>query len=808
MKFPLSWLNDFIDLEKILKLENNNINKLADKLTKVGIEVEEIVPKWMYNGKVVVGYVVTISDHPTKNSLLVCEVDVRNGEDKIVITADKTVKKGDKVAYCYPGTILEEEHFFVDEKEFENITSQGMLASLQELGIEDKSETVWKINSDWQVGTEVKDNILPPFLKEDYVLSVKVPSNRADVLSVLGIARELSAIYNLPLKYFQLPKFQEESLKPDIKIKDDRCFRYCSRIIEGVKVCESKDIIKIRLLLSGQRPINNIVDVTNYVMLAIGQPMHAFDYDKLKGKKIIVRSSQEGEKILALDGSEVKLPEGTLVISDLEKPVAIAGIIGGEETGITENTNSILLESAYFDYNTIRKTSREIGITTESSLRFSRDIGSYTTEMAINLATSMIEGKVSQLTDVKNDKAIYTLKENFIKTSFSDLANRIGFKIPEETIKNILTLLGFEVQVKGEEMLIKVPLFRRDISIVEDIVEEITRIYGYDNIPSTLPRIDRNPMIPSNLLRLEQIIRNNLISQGLTEVMNFSFISVKDLDIFKLSREEVVEILNPMNSDETILKPYLFINLLKTVKHNLNNGFKNLALFEIGKTFKKIGGEFEEIKSLSIVLHGKKYENWYENSEYDFFDLKDILEKLSIYLKLEIKVEPLERIENYPFLHTYIAGEVLLEGKNVGVIGKVHPEITKKLEIGDVVMAELKVDLIDSILSSREIKFENINRLPVSSKNISVLVPENCYVGTIEQFVRSYDTLDENLKIVDVRVVDIYKGPNIPEGFKSVNLLMKFQWIHRVEGEDKIKVLFNSIIESIKEEFNFVVRGV
>lgn len=798
MKFPLSWVNEFIDLEKIL--EKDDVNEIASKLTKVGVEVENIEEKGFYNGNVVIGKIKEVSPHPTKHELLVCEVYIKNGENRIVVTADTSVDKGQKVAYCYPGTILERNNVLIDTMSFENINSYGMLLSLEELGIEPKSDTVWKINSDWEVGSDVLSNILPSFMKKEYVFTVKVPSNRADVLSILGIARELSAIYKVPLKPIPSFKFHEESFKPDITIQDNRCYRYCSRVIKGIKVKESKDIVKIRLLMSGLRTINNIVDITNYVMLEIGQPMHAFDYDKLVGHKIIVRASGENEKILTLGGNEVILPKNTLIIADEKKPVAIAGVIGGEDTSVTQDTTSILLESAYFDYNTVRKTSKEVGITTESSIRFSRDIGFYTTELAVNIATNMIgEGKISCFVDVRNDKL---LKDSVIKTSFSTLSEKIGFDIPQNEIKSILQYLGFEFQVKGDEIIVKVPHFRKDISIEEDIVEEITRIFGYDNIPSTLPRIDKNSEIPSNVLKLEQVIRSNLVSQGLTEVMNFSFISEKDSEIFNIDTQSLIFVANPMVSDDKIMRPNLLINVLKTVKRNIYNGFRNLSLFEIGKVFWRVGSEFVEDKNVCIVLHGKKYDSWAGNVPFSYYDIREIVDKLFIYVGVDIEVLP----SKYSFLHDYISGDIVVNGEKVGFIGKLHPELSTKLEIEDVYICEFSLSKVEKLIN-KEFSFKEINKLPVSSKNISILVPKDYYVNNIVSFIKNFDTGDDNVRIVDVRIVDIYEGANIPQGFKSVNVLMRLQWVYEVEEETKIKVVFMNIIKDIQEKLGFNVRG-
>lgn len=803
MKFPFSWLNDFIELDKILDKENGSIYKVSEKLTKAGIEVEDIKIRKFYDGNVVIGRIEEVSPHPTKQQYFICEVDVEDNEYKIVITADTTVKKGDKVVYCYPGTIIGEDNFLVDVRSIEGINSNGMLLAMDELGLEKESKTLWKLTSDWKIGSDLLSNILPPFMKEEYILTVKVPSNRADVLSILGIARELSSIYNIPLKPLPHFKFNEELPKPHIEIQDSRCYRYCSRVLKNVKVRESDDLIKYRLLLAGQRPINNVVDVTNYVMFAIGQPMHAFDYDKLAGGKIIVRPSEDGETILALNGANITLPKGTMVIADENKPVAIAGIIGGEETSVSETTTSVLLESAYFDYNSIRKTVKEIGISTESSNRFSRDIGFYTTELAINLATYLLgDVKVSQFNDVRTQDA-KALKDTYIKTSFSSIRSNIGENIPDETIKRILISLGFEIQQKADKITLKVPPYRKDISIEEDIFEEVSRIYGYDNIPSTLPRIDKNPEIPSNQLRYESLIRHNLSSQGLTEVMNFSFISEKDVEIFKLESQSLITISNPMVAEDRILRPILLINILKTVKRNINNGVKNLSLFEVGRVFTNSPEGFVEEKNVCIVLHGNKYENWFDTVSYSYYDLKEIVDKLFLFLGIRAEV----RQKRIPFLHNYISGEIVVEGEVLGYIGKVHPEISQQMEIQDTLVCEISLTKLEKYLG-KEVEFKGINRLPSSTKSISVLVPKDYHTSNLINFIQNYETKNQNLEITDVRVMDIYEGPKLPEGMKSVNILFKLQWVNEVREEAEIKVVFTNIIKDIQEKLGFSIRGV
>jgi len=803
MKFPFSWLNDFIDLEALLKRESN-INKIAESLTMAGIEVEELVENSFYEGNAVVGVVKNVSQHPTIEKLNICEVDIGKGENEIVVTADKTVSKGDKVAYCFPGTLLKKTGRVIEPMDFEHIRSNGMLLSLEELGIEEKSSVVWRIKENVEIGTEIIDIITLPFLKKEYIFNVKTPSNRADVLSVLGIARELSAIYNIPLKplNFELPNATLPA--PEIKVEDSRCYRYCSRVAKNIKVEESPTIIKIRLLQSGVRSINNIVDITNYVMLAIGQPMHAFDYDKLEGKKIIVRPSKKGETILTLDGSNIELPEGTMIIADEKRPVAVAGVIGGEETGVTDSTTSILFESAYFDYNSIRTAVKRIGISTESSNRFSRDIGFYTTELAINMAISLLGlTNISQLKDIKTKK----LETPTIKTSFKEINDRIGHDIPEKTTKAILANLGFGISQKQDELTITIPPYRMDISILEDIVEEVSRIYGYNNIPPTIPKINKNPEIPSNVLAFESRIRNNLVSQGLTEVMNISFVSEKDLKLFKLSNliddDKVIRISNPMNNDETLLKPLLIINVLKTLRTNINYGNKNLSVFEIGKVFTKSEGKPKEEKHLCIALYGKKYDNWAGKENFSFFELKDIIDRLIISLGNETKVEPINTLS---FLHPYISGKLIIGGEEVGIIGKLHPEVTKNFDLEEVYMCEINLDKLEE-KTKKHITFEEIKRFPVSPRNISVIVPKNYYVGNLVEFIKNYKT-SKDITIVEVRVVDIYEGSPIPEGYKSVNILMKFQGVRNVQKDDEVNAEYLSLINEIREKLGFSVRGV
>lgn len=811
MKFPFSWLNDFIELEALLKKESN-INKIAESLTMAGIEVEELVENSFYEGNAVVGVVKNVSQHPTIEKLNICEVDIGKGENEIVVTADKTVSKGDKVAYCFPGTLLKKTGRVIEPMDFEHIRSNGMLLSLEELGIEEKSSVVWRIKEDVKIGTEIIDIITLPFLKKEYIFNVKTPSNRADVLSVLGIARELSAIYNIPLKplNFELPNATLPA--PDIKVEDSRCYRYCSRVAKKIKVEESTTIIKIRLLQSGVRSINNIVDITNYVMLAIGQPMHAFDYDKLEGKKIIVRPSKKGETILTLDGSNIELPEGTMIIADEKRPVAVAGVIGGEETGVKDSTTSILFESAYFDYNSIRTAVKRIGISTESSNRFSRDIGFYTTELAINMAISLLGlTNISQLKDIKTKK----IETPTIKTSFKEINDRIGHDIPEKTTKAILANLGFGISQnlgfgisqKQDELTITIPPYRMDISILEDIVEEVSRIYGYNNIPPTIPKINKNPEIPSNVLAFESRIRNNLVSQGLTEVMNISFVSEKDLKLFKLSNliddDKVIRISNPMNNDETLLKPLLIINVLKTLRTNINYGNKNLSVFEIGKVFTKSEGKPKEEKHLCIALYGKKYDNWAGKENFSFFELKDITDRLIISLGNETNVEPVNTLS---FLHPYISGKLIIGGEEVGIIGKLHPEVTKNFDLEEVYMCEINLDKLEE-KTKKHITFEEIKRFPVSPRNISVIVPKNYYVGKLVEFIKNYKT-SKDITIVEVRVVDIYEGSPISEGYKSVNILMKFQGVRNVQKDDEVNAEYLSLINEIREKLGLSVRGV
>ncbi len=802
MKFPFSWLNDFIDLTKIISLEGGNVNsaveKIASKLTKAGIEVEDVKEIFFYKGNLVVGKVEAVSEHPTNQKHKVCEVNIGKSENKIIVTGDTTIQKGCKVAYCFPGTILQDQSF-IDAKEFDGIVSDGMLVSLEELGIEPKSQYLWRINENWEVGREIKEYISHDFLDyKEFVFSLKPPSNRANILSVWGIAIELSALYGIPIKTLDFSNKPTVHNKPNIIVQDKRCLRYCSRIVYDVEIKESKDNIKIRLLLSGLRPINNIVDATNYVMLAIGQPMHAFDLDKLKGKKIIVRSSRENEKMLTLDGIELTLDNNTLIIADEEKPVALAGVIGGEDTSITNETKNVLFESAYFDYDAVRNSVSKYKINTESSNRFSRNIGFYTTDIAIDMAIQLLSpSHFSQMTDIKTKP----LENLIINTSIEEINSRLGSNITVDNVNSILSNLGFTVNAKGTNINTIVPAYRMDVSIVEDIFEEIARIYSYDRIPESFPKIRKNPSIPSNEIWFEQKLRDTFVGLGFTEVMNFSFVSERDIELLGIDKDITVSVENPMNADEKIIRPYLFINVLKNIKFNMNYGFKNMRLFEIGKVFlKNYREEFNESKNLCVVLNNMRIDSWSQREKFTYYDLSDIFHLIFGSLgKTEVK--PVK----HPFLHDYISGIVFFNGHQIGFIGKLHPMISKKLEIGDTFILELNISTIETLIN-RKIRFNEINRFPVSPRNISVIVPKHYYLSDLIEFIKSYEISNYDLCLNEVRIVDIYEGNPIPEGFKSVNILIKYQGMKTTQKEDNVNLVYYSLIKDIENKLGLKVR--
>ncbi len=786
----LNWLREFVEIDM-------SPDELARMLTSLGLEVASVKRVGGSPKGVVVGEVLKAEKHPNADKLLLCEVSIGNGKKITVITNDLSVKDGDKIPVATSGTKLYDGTVIKPTK-LRGILSEGMFLGKSSFNLEEKSSGVWKLPSYAEAG----EDMTMWAGEEDFLFELELTSNRPDCLGHIGVAREISAGTGKSLKILSttIEKPDDSVPTPNIEIQNtEDCPRYSSRIMVDVEVRESPEWLKRRLELCGIRPINNIVDITNYVLLEVGHPMHAFDLDELKENRIIVRNARNGEKILALDGREYELMDDMLVIADAERPVAIAGIIGGEETGITEKTKRILLESAYFNPVSIRQTSKKLGVSTESSYRFERGADWDATMLALDRAVELIQelagGKVSKPVDVFPKK----FEKRTVSFSPKTVSDRIGIQITEENQIEILERLGFTVEAREPDRItVRVPSFRGDVSIEEDIVEEVARIYGYDNIPLTMPAVRANEEVISPFPKTEDTASQILASVGFNEVANFSFLPDRFLKLFSIDKSKLVSVSNPMTIDQKFLRNSLIPNLVGTVEYNVRRGVKSWKIFEVGKVFEKNADGFTEKKKLAVALFGRTAEKSpYEKRTADFYDLSGVIEALL--RKLGVDGVYFTRASEPDFLHPGKRAWVKSGDTTIGIAGAVHPEITEKLEIPEVFVAELDIETISKLVKPK--KYKPVPETPGSQRDVSFIVPDDVEGGEILRFIKDFSEL-----IVDVWISDVYKGKNIPEGARSITYSLFFQHQEKTLTDDEINNVFFKMIDETERKFGVEAR--
>ena len=775
MKIPYSWLSEFVELGELTPqevAERLSLQSVEATVEKFGIDLEGVV----------FGKVVEVKNHPKRENLLVAKVQVQEHLFLTVVTGDKSIKVGDGVIVALPNAKVG--NACITKREFEGVVSEGVLLSAQELGLEEKSGGVLKIREEFKPGTDAREIL--GF--GEPILEIDITPNRGDLLSVRGLARELSAIFGLSKKSPEEPSFEEFG-EISIEIKDEDCKRYRGAIIEGVRIEESPLYIKKRLWQCGVKSINNVVDITNYVMLRDGQPLHAFDLDKLEGG-IVVRKAQKGERILTLDGAERELDEEVLVIADFKKPVAIAGVIGGLESGVSEKTTRILLESAYFNPYRVRRSAKKLGIQTESSYRFERSVDiervSKAQDYAISLILKHAGGKLWAIRDIYPQK--YEPKKIFL--SQGKYIRYAGEPYKNEEVSKILSALEIphEIMRCGVEVL--VPSHRSfDLQRDTDIIEEIMRIKGYDYYSSEAIKL---PSLASYQKDYLSEIRKLLRDRGIYEVINFSF---EDERLYKILGIPLpkVEVINPLNPSQRYMRNNLITSLLRTATYNDRNYNYSQAIFEIGKVFFE---DKEEVR-LGILLKGNKPKTLREE-EWSLYELSEIIHGIFELLGLQ----PELRSSKESYLHPYAQAEVLLNGERVGVFGKLHPQIVKELELrGEPLVAELE---LEKILEKRKLPhYEGISRFPPVIRDLALVIDKGFSVYKLLNEIK----LQVGEYLEEAEVFDLYTGEKVGEGKKSVAIRLVFRSKERSLTDEEVNMIVEGTVKALKEKFGVELRA-
>jgi phenylalanyl-tRNA synthetase beta chain len=646
------------------------------------------------------------------------------------------------------------------------------------------------------------------YLDDDYVFEVNVTPNRGDCLSILGIARELSAITGIPLKIPEHEIKAEEDYDFKIEIKDkELCNRYTGRVVKGVTIADSPDWIKTRLEKCGIRAINNIVDITNYVLLELGHPLHAFDLDTLMGNTIRVDVAGENQSIVTLDGVERKLPESALLIWDAERPVAVAGVMGGAETEVTESTKNIFLESAYFKPTSIRRTSKALGLKSESSYRFERGTDIEMLETALDRTAFLIEkiagGKIGKKIDAYPKKFV----PEPVTVRYEKVNRLLGTDIPHEDMLNTLKKLNLDIKTEKDYFIVTPPSSRSDLKRDADIIEEIARLYGYDRIPTTVPKADITSAGKKTWRHILSDIKNAMLKEGFHEAVNYSFMNEKYLDILNIPeddrRRKTIRLKNPLRKEDSLLRTMILPSLVENFIYNFFRGIKDIRIFETSKVFENTGEALplESLRLGGIYFKEKTPSLWKETAE-DFYLVKGALE--SLFEKLKIK-ECSFSPSGEPFLHPGKSADIYIAGERTGFMGALSPEVVERLDVktkSDILVFELDVDKLLSFIPE-SLTYTPIPKFPPIERDVALVIDDSIKASEIINLIRAYPTEF----IEEVSVFDFYKGSNIPEGKKSLAFSIRYRSKERTLTDEEVETLHKGLIEYLTAKTGGKIRG-
>ena len=791
MKLSLNFVKDYIDLPQDL-----DAKKIAEDMTNHSSEYDE-AGKLVDVNNLVIGEVVECEMHPDSDHLHVCKVNI-GSEILDIVCGAPNVRKGLKVIVALPGAKLP--GGTIKKGVIRGQESNGMLCSMLELGVESKyvdeidKTGIHEFPDDAKVG----DDPIKYLGLDDEVIDFDLTANRGDLLSILGMAYELGAIYDLPVKEIDLShKENNENINDTFKVvvNTDNCSLFLAKKVKNVVIKESPEFIKSRLIASGIRPINNVVDISNYVMLETGQPLHFYDADKLNGM-LEVRMAKNNETLVTLDGVQRILHDENIVISDGNRAIGLAGVMGGLDTEITENTKNIIIEAAIFDGVKVRKTSNEL-IRSESSNRFEKGLDPNRTYMAQERACKLLEeyaegegvgGTVIYDTTEKEDKEI--------DVNYEEINKVLGLNIPKEEILNIFRKLGFKYEDNGNTAKVFVPRRRIDISIKEDLNEEVGRIYGVNNIEGILPGL---PLKRGTYNRYDREIRNKMIGMGLNETLSYILIGEEKAKQFNNQDVEVIKLLDPMSEDRNSLRTSMIPTLMDIYEYNKARDNKDISIFEISKVFFKKQEEYLEEKHLAVLMTGEYYQGIGNSKQADFYDIKGVAEEILDYLGYKNRysfVQDQSKIAKE--FHPGISAVISVNNDIVGSIGKVHPTICKD----NVYVLEINLDkLLDKKVG--KMKFKEISKFPSVNKDIAVVVDKNVEASTIANQIKKSGGSILN----DVKVFDIYTGKGIEDDKKSLAFSINFGKMDATLTDEEINSAMEKIIKDLENKLNAKLRA-
>ncbi len=794
MKISENWLREWVN-------PSISSDDLVAQITLAGLEVDEVLPVASEFSGVVIGEIISAEPHPNADKLQVCQV-FDGIEAFQVVCGAPNARAGIKIPFAKIGAILGAD-FKIKKAKLRQVESFGMLCSASELGLSDDHDGIMELPSSAKAGEDFR-----AFLGlDDQIIDVDLTPNRSDCLSISGLAREVGVLNKTdvtPVKVIPAQVVIDDTFSVRVDAAD-ACPRYLGRVVRGVDVSAQTPLWMVeKLRRSGIRSIDPIVDITNFVMLELGQPMHAFDLANLSGS-VVVRMATAGEKITLLDGQEIALREDTLLIADEKTPLAIAGVMGGKGSGVNEETKDIFLESAFFTPLALAGKARSYGLHTDSSHRFERGVDATLQEKAIERATALVVeiagGQVGPITHAVNkaslpEAAVVTLRRK-------KLDQYLAMSIDKDLVTDILTRLGLEmIEVTDEVWLTKAPSHRFDIAIEADLIEEVARIYGYDNLPSSMPQAAVNFTLLSETKAQIQVLRSILVSQGYQEAVTYSFIDPVLSKQF-LPEIEPVPLANPISADMGVMRPSLVPGLVKAYLHNQNRQQSRVRLFETGRRF--IGSvdaldKLDQQQQISGLIAGSRdAEAWYHNSEkVDFYDLKAHVEAL---FALNDGGKPSYEPSNCIFLHPGRSADIFVEGKFVGVIGELHPQLSKELGVNQPLYV---FDIaLSAVLQASLPEYKAVSKFPEVRRDLALLVDRAVAVSELEKVILS--SAGDALK--SVLVFDVYQGQGIDESKKSVALGLTWQHPSHTLSDEEVNNSVEQTVAALFDQLGAVVRG-
>ena len=799
MKISLKWIKDYVNLDGITTEE------IVDKLTMSGLEVESYVDETKKYLGIIVGLVKEVEKHPDADKLTICMVNDGKADLKVICGAPN-VAKGQNVVFAQIGSVIPQGEMEIKIVKIRGVESYGIICAEDELELSDDHSGIMVLDDHFSAGTPISEALI----LNDVILDIAITPNRPDALSHIGVARDLSAIFNRELR---IPKLDYQESQQNVnqlaivEIEDKiNCPRYSASVITGLTIKESPDWLKHKLEKIGLRPINNVVDVTNFILHELGQPLHAFDLDQLARKKIIVKSIKSEMNFTTLDSRSRALPKETMMICDGEREVAIAGVMGGENSEVTESTKNILIESAYFNPASIRRTSKKLQLATDSSYRFERGTDPSNTVFAAQRAAQLIASFAGgEIAKGVVDEYPGKRKNTEVTLHLSHLKKLLGYEVPKSEVIKIFQKLGINLlKDLGDSIEVVIPTFRPDIEREADLVEEVARIAGYEKIP-VVEKVSITLAKRKDEFEFENRVRENLVELGFNEMVNNPLIPK---DISQLTGSPI-EITNPQSFDMAFLRTSLLVSALHTISNNIKKGEKDIAVFEIGKVFNRLQNsintfkDFEEKKKFLIVLTGKKQSRqWFANeTEYDIFDLKGLVNSFFVKFSLDnVLNDSYNSIQNKIYDYQF---SINFKETDFGIGGKLSKNILKIFDINQPVFSfEADLNFIESLTKDKR-TFKELLKYPKVLRDFAFLFEKSVKYSSVKEFIvkESGDILKS------VELFDLFESNEIGEDKKSMAFSLEYFDYCRTLTDEEVDKDFQSLIKKVTTNFNAILRG-